>query len=52
MIKEILDLLNTNEWYGVSEDIDIAKGKYKAVKDMAEVKQSLKRTYYGAGNSR
>ena len=50
MIKQIIDLLNTHEWYGVSENIDIAKGKYKAVKDMTELKQSLKRTYHGAGD--
>lgn len=52
MIKDILDLLNANDWYGVSEDIDIAKGKYKAVKDMAGVRESLKRRYYGARSSR
>lgn len=52
MIKDILDLLNTNDWYGVSEDVDIAKGKYKAVGNFAEVKQLLKRNYYGARNSR
>ena len=51
MIKEIVDLLNTSDWYGVSEEVDIAKGKYKAVKDFAGVKQSLKRTYYGTGDS-
>lgn len=28
MINNIIDLLNTNEFYGVSENIDIAKGKY------------------------
>jgi len=50
MIKNILELLNSNEWYGVSENIDIAKGKYKAVKDAKELKQTLKRTYYGARN--
>lgn len=52
MIKQIIELLNSNDWYGVSENIDIAKGKYKAVSNMAEVKQSLKRTYYGTGDSR
>ena len=52
MIKDIVDLLNTSNWYGVSEEVDIAKGKYKAVKDFAGVKQPLKRTYYGARNSR
>lgn len=50
MIKQIIELLNTGDWHGVSENIDIAKGKYKAVNNMAELKQSLKRTYHGAGN--
>lgn len=51
MLKQIIDLLNASEWYGVSENVDIAKGKYRAVANMAEVKESLKRTYYGARNS-
>lgn len=50
IIKQILELLNTNDWYGISEEVDIAKGKYKGVANMAEMKQSLKRTYYGARN--
>ena len=50
MIKDVIDLLNSNDWYGLSEDVDIAKGKYKAVKDFAGVKESIKRTYYGAGD--
>lgn len=29
MIKNIINLLSTNEYYGVSENIDIAKGKYE-----------------------
>jgi hypothetical protein len=29
MIKDIIELLNTNEYYGVSERVDIAKGKYQ-----------------------
>jgi hypothetical protein len=29
MIKDIIELLNTNEYYGVSERVDIAKGKYE-----------------------
>ena len=28
MIKGIIDLLQTNEYYGQSETIDIAKGRY------------------------
>tara|TARA_R100001463_G_scaffold84362_2_gene139021 strand:+ start:1543 stop:1692 length:150 start_codon:yes stop_codon:yes gene_type:complete len=47
MIKQILELLNSSEWYGVSENIDIAKGKYKACSDMEDVKKQLKRVYYG-----
>lgn len=47
MIKNIIDLLNINDWYGVSENIDIAKGKYRAVRNWSEVKKQLKRQYYG-----
>lgn len=50
MIKEILELLNADNWYGVSENVDIAKGKYKAVSDIKELKQTLKRIRYGRGN--
>ena len=51
MIKDILELLNANNWYGVSENIDIAKGKYKAVSDIRELKQTLKRIRHGRRNS-
>lgn len=47
MIKQILELLNVTDWYGVSENIDIAKGKYKAVSDWSEAKKQIKRYYYG-----
>jgi len=47
MIKNIIDLLNINDWYGVSENIDIAKGKYRAVRNWNELKKQLKRQYYG-----
>jgi hypothetical protein len=29
MIKDIIDLLNTNHFYGVSERVEIAKGKWE-----------------------
>lgn len=29
MIQNILDLLNANEFYGVSKNVEIAKGKYE-----------------------
>jgi hypothetical protein len=47
MIKNIIDLLNMDDWYGQSENIDIAKGKYKAVRNWSEAKKQLKRQYYG-----
>jgi hypothetical protein len=45
MIKNIIDLLNINEFYGVSEDIDIAKGKYKYPSTWRELKQLLIRKF-------
>ena len=47
MIKNILDLLNADHWYGVSENVVIAKGKYAGVKDFKQMKQQLKRLRYG-----
>ena len=29
MIKDIIEMLRLDEWYGHSETIEIAKGKYK-----------------------
>ena len=31
MIKNMIDLLNTNDFYGKSENIDIAKGKFDSI---------------------
>lgn len=36
-----------DDWYGISENVDIAKGKYKACVELADVKKQIKRTYYG-----
>ena len=47
MIKQIIELLNASDWYGVSENIDIAKGKYKGVGSLKESKEQIKRKYYG-----
>jgi hypothetical protein len=47
MIKQILELLSISDWYGISENIDIAKGKYKACGNMKDVKEQLKRVRYG-----
>lgn len=45
MIKNVIDLLNLGEFYGVSEDIDIAKGKYKLPQTIKESKLLLKRIW-------
>jgi hypothetical protein len=51
MIKTIIELLNADHWYGHSEEIDIAKGKYALVSSFKGVKESVKRHRYGRGNS-
>ena len=52
MIKNIIDLLNTSDWYVGDEDIDIAKGKYQAPKSLKERRRSIKRnTYKGNGGN-
>lgn len=51
MIKTIIELLNADHWYGYSEEIDIAKGKYALVSSFKGISQSVKRHRYGRGNS-
>jgi len=43
MIKDILDLLKLDDWYGQSEVIDIAKGKYKHTFSFTEIYKQKKR---------
>jgi len=43
MIKSIIDLLQYSDFYGVSKDVDIAKGKYQIAKNWKEVKNLFKR---------
>ena len=43
MITNIIDLLQQKDYYKVSKDIDIAKGKYKAPITYKELKQRLQR---------
>lgn len=47
MIKNIIDLLNASDWYGESELIEIAKGKYSAVGNYKQMKEQLKRVKHG-----
>ena len=47
MIKLIIELLKTDNFYGVNPYIDIAKGKYKAPLTWLETKDRIKRRWYG-----
>jgi len=43
MIKNIVDLLNTSEHYGVSENIEIAKGKNELPNSWKDAFNKIKR---------
>jgi hypothetical protein len=45
MIKNVIDLLNLGDFYGISQDIDIAKGKYKYPQTIKEAQLLLKRIW-------
>tara|TARA_S200002703_G_scaffold124030_1_gene110066 strand:+ start:413 stop:556 length:144 start_codon:yes stop_codon:yes gene_type:complete len=47
MIREVIDLLKADDFYGVDPIIDIAKGKYKAPTKFKEFKESVKRRVNG-----
>lgn len=47
MIEQILQLLALDDYYGKSELIDFAKGKYKLHSTMKEKYKQLKREEYG-----
>ena len=44
MIKQILELLNSDEFYGQTENIEIAKGKYQLPLSIKEARKQFKRT--------
>ena len=45
MIKNIIDLLNTNHFYGVSERVEIAKGRYALPTTWKETFKWIKRIW-------
>jgi hypothetical protein len=45
MIKQIIDIIVLTEFYGVSENMDIAKGKYKLPSSFGECGRLLKRIW-------
>ena len=42
----VIDLLQLDEWLGVSENVEIAKGKYKLPKTIKEGKTQIKRKWH------
>ena len=44
-MKEFLDLLHSDSFYGVSEKMDILKGKNELVTDFSDAKEKLKRIW-------
>ena len=46
MIAEIIKLLNTNNFYNVSENVEIAKGKYEIASTWRIVKDKIKRQWH------
>ena len=44
-MKDILDLLHSNDFYGVSETIDIAKGENELVTNWRDAKEKIKRVW-------
>ena len=43
MIQNILDLLNANDFYGVSENVEIAKGKHELPNGWKDAFSKVKR---------
>lgn len=45
MVKNIVDLLQTNDFYGQSDKIDIAKGRYELPTTWKETWKLIKRLW-------
>lgn len=43
MIENIIEMLRLDQWYGKSELIEIAKGKYQKPSSIKEIREQLKR---------
>ena len=52
MFKNIIDLLNSDDFYGGGENIEIAKGKYKVPMTLKEGREQLKRKRHENDNIR
>jgi len=47
MIKNIVDLLNTGNFYGISKEVNFAKGSRKTPYTWKQLKELLKRLWHG-----
>jgi len=47
MIKNIIDLLVISDYYGVSKEVDFAKGSRKIPYNWKQMKQLIKRMWHG-----
>ena len=45
MITQIIQLLQSQEWYGVSKEVEIAKGKHQYCYTFKQVKEQYKRAF-------
>ena len=52
MFRNIIDLLNVDDFYGSGENIEIAKGKYKVAMTIKEGREQLKRRKHENHNIR
>lgn len=48
-MKEIIDLLHSQDFIGVSKNIDIAKGRYEMVTNFRDAKKKIKRIWLKKG---
>lgn len=46
MIQEIIDMLKITDHFGMSEKVEIAKGKYKLTDNLKEIYKQEKRKLY------
>ena len=47
MVKELIDLLVLDDYYGISNNVDIAKGKHEKPTTWKALWKYIKRLYYG-----
>lgn len=44
-MKELLDLLHSDNFYNVSNNVEIAKGKYEMITNFRDAKEKIKRVW-------